>query len=368
MKVGWTIARLLYSISPVIPTSDSDPDMLRDWPLSDIAAELKISPDQCELETDMLQRSWFKYLKNLPPPTPAVVESKPTVIDIDQCKNVYSDEPISVEQEALLKKRGFDVSDFKITGRPPAKENQEMHWFTSRLTDLERVFNDPMGKERARRLLINELGIRRIDEKVMRMNPDNKDIDRLMARKQDMEKMLLEQAEDLSKACPYVNAQVSKTTAILAISEMMEGLRNFIANRDNRLRDGIYTASEILVMDRESVQQTSHYRPGWVRFHLEADSGLFDPEFKSKMPIAFCQTLDIAHLLAKKTVNEKLNIKIPNLTGAGPGSEYPDLPALAESVEIDLAEETGKETIEDEQIAVPLISVPLEGDDCKARP
>ena len=186
-----------------------------------------------------------------------------------------------------------------------------------------------------------------------------------MARKQDVEKMLIEQATDLAKACPYVNEGVSKVRSILAISELIESLRNSIANRDNRLRDGIYTASEILVMDRESVQQQSHYRPGWVRYQLECDAGLFDPEFRAAMPQAFCQTLDMAHLLAKKAVNEKFNIVLPNLAKEGPENEYPDLPELAESVTLDLAEETGREALEDEQIAVPLISVPLEGENAQ---
>jgi hypothetical protein len=372
LRVSWAIVKMLMGIEPVIPVEGSNPELYsEEMTLPEVAKRMGMDTGGVEMEIDLFAKSWFNYKKKqaqieaekpkpppepLPPPPP----DKPQPVLLGQTE--YSDDLLTPTQLALLKKRGFDANDFAADKkRSQTKRNQEMQWFHSRLVESERILNDPNGKERQRQILINEMTVRRIDEKIMSLPVDNPDVQKLMEMKQDIERILISQQDALEKVCPFARSAINKITAVGALSEIMQGLRDFEANGNNQLRDGLFTAYEILVMDRESEQQPSNYRPGWVAYMLEAQAGLFDPNFKSKMPQAFCQTQDMAHLIAKKTINEKLGIKLPNLLATGAEGEYPDLPELAESAQIDLAEETGKVVLDDE-VTAPLISVPLEGD------
>lgn len=108
------------------------------------------------------------------------------------------------------------------------------------------------------------------------------------------------------------------------LGTITQALLDVATRNDTRLVDGIYTATEIQVECRRSVQMPEpRYRAGWVVVMNSAKAGLFDPNWKPPFDERMTARMDAAWKAAY--MEAARGEALPDLEADGPGSEYADL-------------------------------------------
>jgi hypothetical protein len=361
LAAPWTVTRLFFGIEPLIQSGErSDADLYGNSLSIDEIAELrKCDADEVKMELQVIAAAWKAAQKQLPieasDAATATVEKYTAPADQPPAIDLIIDQPLSPVQQEVLRFRGFSPKDFggdKASKRSPEQDNMEMQVLYSRLSELKKVFDEPMAKEIGRQVMINEILLRRIDQELLKMEVKDAKFAALRETKQEIEATLLKQMAEIEKICPFIKGAINKMTAIGAFSDLARGYMEWHRDKTHQVIDGMFTNYEIQAEMRESQQLPAHYRPGWVAAMLEARAGLFDPGFRRSMANSKCKILDMAFQAAAKAYNDRWGIKLPDLLREGPDGEYPEIiladPASEEEEPLELRE---RENIDDQLAA-----------------
>jgi hypothetical protein len=339
---AWLMCRMLYGISPVIPKSTVDSDYLKEFSRLEIETKLKVTAGQCDVQLARLSATWSQR-----PKTPVVKESLTVATAVKQEPvEVFTppdttDGILSDEQRARILEYGFSLEMFNVGGRSETQKLAEMMWFAGRLEELRKVFEEPMVKSTARMAVLNELQLRRADDRMSITEFGSKEFMALQDTKGQIETIYAKQWAQLEEMCPHAKAASTRVSVAGVVSDWIDGYAKFISNGDNSILDGLFTAFEIQVENRQSEQSEVRYRPGLIVAINDARQGLWDPTWKRSIPMAQLQVLDDSYRKAQKEFNEKHSVILPNLEADGPGGEYPDLVSgladtpLSEAIEIE---------------------------------
>ena len=334
LAAPWAVTRLFFGIEPVIQSGEyANADLYGNALSIDEIAEIrKCDADEVKMELQVIGAAWKPFQKQLPVEAPdaamTIVEDRYTPPSDNPPQVAISDGALSPIQAEVLRFRGFCPRDFQgdaKSTRSVDQDNMEMQVLYSRIVELKKVFDEPMAKEIGRQVMINEILLRRIDQRLLKIDETSPKFADLRQTKQEIETTILKQMAEIEKICPFIKGAINKMTAIGAFSDLARGYMEWYRDKTHMVIDGMFTNYEIQAEMRESQQLPPHYRPGWVAAMLEARAGLFDPNFRRTMANSKCKILDMAYQAAAKAYNERWGIKLPDLLMEGSGGEYPEI-------------------------------------------
>lgn len=333
---GWPIAVRLFGIQPMFPSPDADAQFLRVWTRQEIAAAEQMEIEELDELLDTVRRLWNRHLKEreaeqyvsepatkvLPPqtPAPAPTATPPAAEQPEQSAGPSSD------QRAIIEQFGFSFKIFDLPDRFPEQRDAEIAWFAQRLIELKKLFEEPMAKSLARQAIINEMLMRRCDDKMTTADPGTKGFWAIQDTKLRIEEIYQKQWSQLEEICPYVKSVGTKVTVTGTLSDWVEGYRRAIVDGDTKLLDGLFTAFEVQILVRGSMQDPDpKYRPGLAAAINEAKAGLWDPNFRRKLPDKVLRAMDEGFQEAHRRLVEQGVVKLTDLELEGPAGEYPPL-------------------------------------------
>jgi hypothetical protein len=360
LAAAWQVCRMFFGIEPIFPSPETaDIDRYEDsMSIGEIAKARGCDEAEVQMEFQIIQTAWKVARKQLvmDDPSPAV-DAKAQLEPLRPSYTLPANHepelpsgPLDRTQIEVLRYRGFYMSDFKGLDEKRTEEesHREQQAFYNRVAELKRVFDEPMAKETARQALINEMLVRRIDSELLRMDVTKPKFSDLRATKKEIEETLLRQWSEIEKVCPFVKGAINKQTAVGAFSDLVRGLQELAIDGTHVLLDGIDTNYELQTLFHESEQLPMHYRFGWVVYILQARAGLFDPNWRNKIPMRILRILDAAFPAMAKIINEKCDVKLPDLVREGKEGEYADIVLSEPGEEPTMGELTGKLSMEEE--------------------
>lgn len=335
LKMAWNIAKRLTGIRPLIAPPGQH--WTRQMSEEKVALVFRLKDvNELRYVVSLLQSVWTKRMKDiadgvLPPkeeaPKPAAAEKvlTPSVnfaTSKQQC-TTQTDGRLTSEQMRLLHAASFTpaIFDCELAGHDVAAEAE---WFCGRIDEIRKAFEEPRAKGVAQMALLNELKLRRINARLLTLDPSKKAYGDLHDIATKLESTYGEQWAQLEELCPQAITSRKETIRIFSdLVRLWEG----VSKDPNRLpRDGIFTDDEIQVLLRTSVQQPEcQYRLGWVLACNEARLGLTDPKWKRRMNKTQCKLLDSSFAYAVRRLEEKYGVGRPDLESDGPDGEYPDI-------------------------------------------
>lgn len=236
----------------------------------------------------------------------------------------------------------FGRNIFKQYGRDKSQENAEILWFADRLDQLRKAFDESMSSGLARMAVLNELYLRRIDDQLTLLAPDSDTFADLLKKKNSIEENYQSQWKQLEEICPFVKSINNRMSFNGTMGEIIQGYQKFKTNGDNSVLDGLFTAFELQVEMRSSIQAPEpRYRPGLVAAIQEAKASMFDPKWKRTVPDKVYRVMDETCKAIYAKMVESGEIFQPDLAGDGPTSEYEELmrPIVENEVETGAAAE-----------------------------
>jgi hypothetical protein len=322
----WLICRRLYGIGPMILPADADPDDFRPSSRAQICEDFGLQPDELQAELDALRTLWLQLLEsNQRTETPAQAQPEKPKVEL-----AFGDE--------VLREFGFEERMFKVmvynpetkteTPRSPEDTRLEREWFCKRVTEWRKMLEESGGATLARAALINDLYLRRFDQELAVLAPSSKKFEDLYKSKRQIEQQYQEQLKDLQEMFPEMSI-ASKVSFHAQISDLNKAHRDYYGNGDKRLVDKIFTATEIEVLLRMSVQATEpKYRFGLNIALVEAIHGLYDPNWRPQFKPSVLKKLDAGFKRAVVEMREAQNEPLVDLDKGvrpGEGDDYPDL-------------------------------------------
>ena len=304
----WLILRRLFGLMPVTPPKNYPLDDMRTWTREALRDVLGLTAVQLQAELDVVRGIW-KQIAPKPVQTPAPPPEKTLFAD-----------------DEVLKKYEFRVS---------LPDMDERTSFVKRVREFEKLLAEPMTAGIARNALMTELQLRRLDEQmsdVQNGRVGSSGWQANMRLRSELDKTYSDQMAKLDKLAPWSGAVAGKYSFKGQISDITAAYQAYYADRNNQLRDGIFTATEIEVECRQSVQAPEpRYRAGLVVHLAHCREGLFDPNFKPQFTERQLGKLDKAWKAAFIAAGVENGEALVDLEKDGPEGEYPKLKA-AETV------------------------------------
>ena len=343
----WGIVRALYGIRPTIPPPDTDPDTLRPLSLGEVCGKFDTDRKGIEDALETMGSAWAMHLGKTTAPTASPPKPPPqstptapadsTPPDPEVVNSGLPSDPRTEEEcMQVLANYGFAPESFDLPDRTPAVRLAEVKGLAATLTALRKLFEEPTAAGLARRAIVNEVLLRRMDDQMLRAMPNHPQFQELVEAKRNIEQAYGRQWEQLEALCPWIRAVTTKITLLGCLSDILKGVMEYYARGNSEIIDGLYTDMGVQVEMRASEQVPEpRYRPGWVLACLEAKQGLFDPKWKRQLPQSLFRILDDGLREAHAKLVDKGLIKLPNLEGEGPASEYPPLEEPASPCEED---------------------------------
>ena len=322
-KAQWQFVRMLYGINPVLPRLDGDTDVIRLFTRTEIMADRGWKKKEFAEYLQALVEGW---LTNSRPKLPRIQPATPPP-PVEPPAPVAAEIPPPAEDDrTTIQSFGFSPAVFDLEDRDDIQKASEIRWFAARLRELAKMFQEPMATGLARQAIINEMLLRRCDDEMTRLSPRNRAFGEIQTTKIEIEKVYQDQWEQLEKICPFIKALSNKVSFSASLSDVIEGYKQYRANGRNDLIDGLHNYYGMQVLMRANVLEPApKYRPGWVLACLEAKEGLFDPNFKRRIPQHLLAALDNGLAAAHAQLVEEGKIKLTDLELEGPAGEYPAL-------------------------------------------
>lgn len=325
----WKMFRMAYDINPLVPKLGADESFLKPFELEEIATLSGMKRADVEAQIDMIRFEWERYVEEagvisepLPQEAPAVeAASPPLKASEGESGNL-----------ATIESFGFSPRIFDVERSDDVQRRDEIAWFASRLIELEKAFQQPASKGVARQAILNELHMRRVDDRLCITPVESKDFAGFQKSKQTMEQIYARQWAQLEDLCPYLKAAKNKVNVNGVLSEFIQIVRDWPTKPDRALVDGLFTAYEVQVELRQSEQLKVRYRPGLVAAINEAKAGILDPNFRSKIPQSQLRLLDEAFRASVDAINEKTGVRLIDLEGKGPEDEFPPIFVIEDDI------------------------------------
>jgi len=319
MQRAFEIVRLLYGICPVLVTVETDADYLRVWTRAEVGQKFGLTESQLREQVDICRAVWESSRPQEPTPEPQAPKPKR--------KSVPTPTPAGPPPAAgsPLLRYGFPPSMFDLPKRDPEESSAERAWFESRLVELQKLFDEPAVSSLARQALLSELLLRRIDTQLCQEAVNSRAFSDLQATKSNTESQYQSMWKQITSVVPWASQVTNRITFAGVLSDAISAVADAKAKGDFRRLDGFYTAFEIQIQLRESVQQDIRYRPGQVAAINEAMRGIWDPAWRRSFSNAQLRLLDEGFKEAAKRVREESNIPLPDLEVDGPAGNYAPL-------------------------------------------
>jgi hypothetical protein len=319
----WRMCRMMYGINPLVPKADSDVEFLKCFEVEEIAKISNVEVAVIEDQLDFLAFKWNEYTRDRPADNELAVAE--AVVPAPLTPEIGPEEYEKLSK--IITDHGFTMKMFDVERKDDLERTDEIRWFAKRLGEIGQALHQTNASGNARRIIINELQMRRLDNESCSTPVLSKDFERIQKTQNTIESMYQKQWEQLEESCPYLKAARNKVNVTGCFSQLVEIVRNAALGRLTKkdpLIDGFFSAFEIQVELRESEQLPVRYRPGLVAAILEAKAGLFDPAFKSKLPVSHLRAMDEGFREAQAKLRERHGIVI-DLEAAGPEGEFPPL-------------------------------------------
>lgn len=303
----WMIVRRLFGMMPVVPAGNYAIDDLRVWDRRELYTALGITRGQLLEELGAVRGAWSKIVPK-PKPLLEEVAPKPPAEEFD------------FAEEELLEKHGF---------RLPGARREIRSRFATRVKDFEKLLNEKVTSGLAHNVLMAELQIWLFDEYFT--DPDRNRVGSADWRAnqnvlQGMHKSYRELMDQILEKAPWASNIVGKHSISGQLSEITRGIQDYQSRNDTRLIDGMYTALEVRVMCRRSVQTPApQYRAGLVVYVNAAKEGLWDNNWQMPFERSELKRVDDAWRKAFVELCQESGAPMPDLEKEGPESEYPEL-------------------------------------------
>ncbi len=294
----WEFVRRLHGINPVLLPDGAS---LADYAVltrAELCAQRGVTDKQLQAELDALRGTWGQVA---PKGQPEEAESKSK----SRVKIKSGDEELGMlEAEAdlvTIRECGFDAKMFEkvmvfdpntpmtpdnpnmLVARAREKNLEERAWFAARCEDSRKMLKEPMARTIVRDALLNELHINRLQDQLALLTEGTKDFDRFDKRKADLQNRFETQLDRLQAMFPDMNV-ANRISFRQVISTLIGAERDFYGDNNNKRRDGLFTAAEIQILMRQSVQNPMpQYRVSLSLLVAEAHHGLYDRNFRSAL-------------------------------------------------------------------------------------
>lgn len=304
----WMIVRRLFGIQPVLPSASYNLDDLREWERKELCEALGITRAQIAEELAVVRGAWDK----IKPQEKPKVEEKKSEAPADE---------LHFPEEEVFKKYGFKAK--------MGLDMEQRAWFAGRIQDYAKLLNEPVTAGLAHNALMTELQTRQFDDYFS--DPLNNRIGtndwraNLKAR-QDMDKTYREQTDQILKQAPWASAIAGKYAFAGVLSDITKAIQDYQGRGDTRLVDGMFTAMEIRIEMRRSVQTPApRYRASLPVHVSSAKAGLWDPNWESPFTNPELKRLDKAWTETMTAALREDAVPLPDLVKEGPEGEYEEL-------------------------------------------
>ena len=203
----------------------------------------------------------------------------------------------------------------------------ERKYFVGRVQDYRKLLEEKTTTGLARNMLMTELHLYRLDGVLMdaaKCKPGSADYRATLNLRKDFDRTYQDQLEQARKLAPWFSAIAGKYAFAGVLSDITKAMQLFYRDGSQELADGIFTATEIEVELRRSVQAPEpRYRAGWVVHANVAKAFLFDPNWRNRFSPATFKKLDQAWAATVVSADAEAGLSLPDLEHEG---EFGDLP------------------------------------------
>lgn len=336
-----TIMRRLFGVGPVIIPLSSDPDDFRAMSAGDLCEFLCIQRPALEAELEEARRQWKIYTTQ--DAALGQVNGAPKAGDPDAeliedgAMAASAPEPKGTRPAAATPEIAHgDDETLRMAGfSPEAMFRQDTSGkarFVDRVREWGPILRDRMTATTARSALLNELRVWRLEQCLMEEDPAARDKEsrkryRELADELDsVNRAYQGQLQIIEQQAPWFNVTGQTLSFKNAISELVQGLQEYHASGNSQKIDGIFTATEIQVLLRTSVQNPEPtYRLGWVTHVNASREWLYRQEARRQFKAADLAKLDAGFKAAVRAYVEDSGTHMPDLEREGQDGEYDDI-------------------------------------------
>ena len=305
---GWLIVRRLFGLRPVIPPAQFNPEDFQEWSPQDLQAALGITRNQFQSELDAVRGAWRS----------AVGPKQDTKVE-PQAPSPPREE-FHFAQEELLEKHGLTLQ---------FKNRAEGEWFAKRVKDYDKLLGERMTAVLARNALMTEWQLKQLDEFLSNSEGNRQGSEewrKNMKVRQELSSTYEKQLTQINALAPWASSITGKFAFTGVLSDITRGIQEYHAKGETRLIDGLFTAMEIRVELRRSVQAPEpRYRASLAVYVNAAKQGLWDPNWQSPFSNAEFKKIDAAWRAAIAAASNEAGEKLPDLEKSGPEGEYAPL-------------------------------------------
>ena len=295
----WRLVRLLHGIRPVLAYADADPDELRVWSADELCTHDRLTRPQLKTEIEAARGVFLGAARQRP-------EVRSQKSEVRSQKAEPKTELDFTTDEQYLAQFGI---------RWELKDD-ERGWFVERVRALEPVLKLPNTGELTRQVLLKELMLRRCENEVLTGTVAERT--KAGSMRDSLEKDYRNQLEQLKALAPWMG-EIEKGVNLRGVrSDLIEGIKQYQALDDHRLLDGVFTALEIMVECRRSVQAPDvRYRAGLVLHLNAARAGLMNPEWRPLFKPSELARIDRAWASAYAAAAAEAGATLPDLESGG---------------------------------------------------
>ena len=341
---SWDLARKLWGFRRVIPRAEENPDDWRVRGREGLANELAITRRQLQAEIDGVRGLWLAVAKGRQ--------------ELERAQAVAAEQARAAQREAFKEElplvsdedaasraivaAGFDLDWFDLAGRSEQANRGEKVWFARRLAELAKLFARAETREVTRRMLLQELKLRRKDDLAFSthspaMSP--KDLQSfktaLLADEADYRDAL----DQINKIAPWAFNIGGAISAKGCFAEVIRGYQEWHGQGDPTwlaataeiadlkiapgLVDGLFDAEELQALLRPNAEVPEpQYRLSLSVYAQAVKANLWNPKWQPQFPEGLFAAMDEGYKAAFMALWKKLGLPIPNLLRDGPEGEH----------------------------------------------
>lgn len=313
---AWLVTRRLFGVGPAVPAATSDLDDFRMWGREELQEALGLTRGQLQEEMGSARGIWLAAQGRKEESAPA--EAPPTGPAGE----------LVFREEELLARHNFPEKTFQVAGRAAEENRRERDRFAARLGEWRKILEHPACASLARQALLTELQLWRLEAEMLSMRPGAEGYAGLSKLNVTLQAEYREQVEQIDNKVPWLGAIAGKLAFKGVVTELTEGIRRYKAGKGTELIDGIFTATEVQVMLRRSVQAPEPmYRAGLSVFLAASRAGFWDPNWRGQFSARQLKAIDAGWkgAMAGEQAAEEGGEKLTDLEADGPAGEYEEL-------------------------------------------